>query len=130
MFLSFSLARESSTFLYLTNTEILIVVILNDEKVANHMGCLVSIWKVAVGDLRFSIGMLKYYKVESKGIPLIVWIGVGIGGALVIIVVIVVIVILCWWRRSRRKQKRNLKSLEVQMNNLKFNVARECKEGD
>lgn len=81
--------------------------------------------KVAVGDLRFSIGMLKYYKVESKGIPLIVWIGVGVGGVLVIIVVIV---ILCWWRRSRRKQKRNLKSLEVQMNNLESKVARECRE--
>lgn len=114
-------------FLYLTNTDLLIVVILNSEKLANHRGCLVSIWKVAVGDLRFSIGMLKYYKVESKGIPLIVWIGVGVGGALVIIVVIV---ILCWWRRSRRKQKRNLKSLEVQMNNLESKVARECREGE
>lgn len=81
--------------------------------------------KVDVGDLHFSIGMLKYFKAETKAIPLIVWIAVG-GGAFVAIIIITVI--LCWCRRSRRKQKRNFKSLEVQMNNLESKVARECRE--
>ena len=71
--------------------------------------------------------MLKYYKVESKGIPLMVWIGAGVGVA---VVVILVICVLCWCRRSRRKQKKNFKSLEVQMTNLESKVARECREGD
>ena len=70
--------------------------------------------------------MLKYFKPVSKDIPLYVWIGVG-GGALFLI--ILVIIILCWCRRSRRKQKKNFKSLEVQMNNLESKVARECREG-
>ena len=49
------------------------------------------------------------------------------GGALFLI--ILVIIILCWCRRSRRKQKKDFKSLEVQMNNLESKVARECREG-
>ena len=70
--------------------------------------------------------MLKYYKVETDEIPLIVWIGVAAGIALAVIIFIVV---LCWCRRSRRKQKKHFKSLEVQMNNLESKVARECREG-
>jgi len=81
--------------------------------------------KVDVGDLLFSIGMLKYYKTETKSIPLAVWIGGGVGVA---IIVIVVIIILCWCRRSRRRQKKHFKSLEVQMSNLESKVARECRE--
>ncbi|XP_068703592.1 plexin-A1-like [Montipora foliosa] len=69
--------------------------------------------------------MLKYYKVETEEIPLIVWIGVAAGIALAVIIFIVV---LCWCRRSRRKQKKHFKSLEVQMNNLESKVARECRE--
>lgn len=81
--------------------------------------------KVDVGYLSFPIGMLKYYKVETDEIPLIVWIGVAAGIALAVIIFIVV---LCWCRRSRRKQKKHFKSLEVQMNNLESKVARECRE--
>ena len=101
--------------------------ILTTEQVINRSYVLFSICQVVVGDLEFPIGKLKYYKVESKTIPLMVWIGAGIGVA---VVVILVICVLCWCRRSRRKQKKNFKSLEVQMNNLESKVARECREGD
>ena len=64
---------------------------------------------------------------QSKVIPIEVWIGVGCAVALIIIIGII---IYCWCRRSRRKQKKNFKSLEVQMNNLESKVARECREGE
>ena len=64
---------------------------------------------------------------ESKVIPTEVWIGVGSGIALFIIICISII---CWCRRSRRKQKKDIKTLEVQMNNLESKVARECREGE
>ena len=81
-----------------------------------------------VGNLEFELGELEYFKeVKSKVIPMEVWIGVGSGVALFIIVGII---ILCWWRRSRRKQKKDIKTLEVQMNNLESKVARECREGE
>ena len=84
--------------------------------------------QVEIGrNLRFSVGMLKYFKPVSKDIPLYVWIGVG-GGAL-FLQIILVIIVLCWCRCSRRKQKKDFKGLEVQMSNLESNVARECREG-
>lgn len=64
---------------------------------------------------------------ESKVVPIEVWIGGGSGVALFIIVGVI---ILCWCRRNRRKQKKNIKTLEVQMNNLESKVARECREGE
>lgn len=81
-----------------------------------------------MGNLDFFLGKLEYFKeVESEVIPIEVWIGVGSGIALFIIICIV---ILCWCRRSRRKQKKDIKTLEVQMNNLESKVARECREGE
>ena len=81
-----------------------------------------------MGNLDFFLGKLEYFKeVESKVIPIEVWIGVGSGVALFIITCII---ILCWCRRSRRKQKKDIKTLEVQMNNLESKVARECREGE
>lgn len=80
-----------------------------------------------MGNLKFLLGNLKYFKeATSQVIPIEVWIGVGIGVA---VIIIIVIIILCFCRRSRRKQKKNFKSLEVQMNNLESKVARECREG-
>ena len=70
--------------------------------------------------------MLKYYKVETEDIPLIVWVGIGAGIAVAVIIFIAVI---CWCRRSRRKQKEHFKSLELQLNNLESKVARECRDG-
>ncbi|XP_068690006.1 plexin-A1-like isoform X2 [Montipora foliosa] len=78
---------------------------------------------VDIGYLSFPMGMLKYYKVETDDI---VWIGVAAGIA---VAVIIFIVVLCWCqRRSRKQKKKYLKSLEVQMNNLKSRVAHECRE--
>lgn len=89
---------------------------------------LLFILQVVVGNLEFFLGKLEYFKeVESEVIPIEVWIGVGSGIALFIIICIV---ILCWCRRSRRKQKKDIKTLEVQMNNLESKVARECREGE
>lgn len=85
-------------------------------------------WQVDVGNLVFNLGKLEYFKeVQSKIIPIEVWIGVGCAVALI---VIIGIIIYCWCRRSHRKQKKNFKSLEVQMNNLESKVARECREGE
>ena len=89
---------------------------------------LLFILQVVVGNLDFFLGKLEYFKeAESEVIPIEVWIGVGSGIASFIIICIV---ILCWCRRSRRKQKKDIKTLEVQMNNLESKVARECREGE
>ena len=87
--------------------------------------------QVVVGNLNFTVGMLKYFSLPSnvlvsKDIPISVWFGVG-GG--VLLLVIFLIIVLCWSQRSRRRQKRKFQSLNLQMVSLQSNVAHESEEG-
>ena len=84
--------------------------------------------QVVVGNLHFTVGMLKYFSLPSKDIPISVWFGVG-GG--VLFFVILLIIVLCWSQRSRRRQKRKVQSLDLQMVSLhdQSNVAHESQEG-
>ena len=82
--------------------------------------------QVVVGNLHFTVGMLKYFSLPSKDIPIYVWFGVG-GG--VLFLVIFLIIVLCWNQRSRRRQKRKFQSLNLPMVSLQSNVAHESQEG-
>ena len=82
--------------------------------------------QVVVGNLHFTVGMLKYFSLPSKDIPISVWFGVG-GG--VFLLVVCLIIVLCWSQRSRRRQKRKFQSLNVQMVSLQSNGAHESQEG-
>ena len=82
--------------------------------------------QVVVGNLHFTVGMLKYFSLPSKDIPISVWFGVG-GGVLLLVVCL--IIVLCWSQRSRRRQKRKFQSLNVQMVSLQSNGAHESQEG-
>jgi len=96
----------------------------------NVDACLTYI-QVSVGNLVFSLGQLKYQKLDwlqsdTDDPWLVVIVAAACGGTLVTLIVVIVAV----YKRKSSRAQRQFTKLQVQLDALESNIRHECKQGN